>query len=88
MAASRQSYFALYGYIENLKDLLPNWLADFQIILLKYSLDDPLSDSFKPCWMVEKHGRQEGWGYFALYGYSENLKNLLRKCQADFQIIL
>ena len=26
---------------------------------------------------------------FALYGYSENLKNLLlQKCQADFQIIL
>ena len=30
-----------------------------------------------------------GAGYFALYGYRENLKNLLlRKCQADFQIIL
>ena len=30
-----------------------------------------------------------GWGYFALYGYSEDLKYpLLRKCQADFQIIL
>ena len=30
-----------------------------------------------------------GLGYFALYGYSENLKYpLLRKCQADFQIIL
>ena len=27
-------------------------------------------------------------GYFALYGYSENLKNLLRKFRADFQIIL
>ena len=31
---------------------------------------------------------QGGRGYFALYGYSENLKNLLlHKCQADFQII-
>ena len=30
-----------------------------------------------------------GWGYFALYGYSENLKYpLLQKCQANFQIIL
>ena len=30
-----------------------------------------------------------GRGYFALYGYSENLKYpLLRKCQADIQIIL
>ena len=30
-----------------------------------------------------------GQGYFALYGYSEKFKNLLlRKCQADFQIIL
>ena len=26
--------------------------------------------------LVEKHGRQ-GAGYFALYSYSENLKNLL-----------
>ena len=26
--------------------------------------------------------------YIDLYGYSENLKNLLRKCQTDFQIIL
>ena len=30
-----------------------------------------------------------GQCYFALYGYSENLKNLLlQKCQADFQLIL
>ena len=30
-----------------------------------------------------------GQGYFALYGYSDKFKNLLlRKCQADFQIIL
>ena len=29
-----------------------------------------------------------GWGYFALYGYSENLKNLFWKFQAVFQIIL
>ena len=30
-----------------------------------------------------------GQDYFTLYGYSENLKNiLLQKCQADFQIIL
>ena len=31
--------------------------------------NDPLSDSFKPCWLVEKHSCQGG--YFALYGYSE-----------------
>ena len=29
-----RGYFSLYGYSENLKNLLlPNWLADFQIIL-------------------------------------------------------
>ena len=47
--------------------LLPNWLADFQIIY------DPLSYFFKPCWFVKKHGRQ-GQGCFALHGYRENLK--------------
>ena len=36
-----------------------------------------------------KNMATRGWGYFAFYGYSENLKNLLlQKCQADFQIIL
>ena len=29
--------------------LLQNWLADFQIILKKWSLGYPLSDSFNPC---------------------------------------
>ena len=47
----------------------------------------PLSDYFKPCWLVEKHGHQ-GQSCFALYGYSVNLKYLLgRKYLADFQII-
>ena len=36
-----------------------------------------------------KNMAAKGHGYFALYGYRENLKNLLfRKCQANFQIIL
>ena len=41
MAASRQGYFALYGYSENLKyPLLRKCQADFQIILQKHSLGD------------------------------------------------
>ena len=52
--------------------LLPNWLADFQIIRF-----------LQAKWIGQKIGQG-----FALYGYSENLKNLLRKCQDDFQIIL
>ena len=39
-----------YGYSANLKNLLlQKCRADFQIILQKCSLGDPLSDSFKPC---------------------------------------
>ena len=36
--------------------LLPNYLADFQIILQKCSLGDTLQLSFKPWWLVKKHG--------------------------------
>ena len=38
---------------------------------------------------LSKNMAVRGRGYFALYGYSENFKNLLlRKCMADFQIIV
>ena len=41
--------FAIYGYSENFKNLLlPKYLADFRIILLKCSLSDTLKDSSKP----------------------------------------
>ena len=53
--------------------LLPNLLADFQVILQKCSLDDALSDSFKPCWFVEKHNRQ-GVGLFCLIWQKWKLK--------------
>ena len=42
-----------------------------------------------PSGHVDKNMAARGQGYFASYGYSENLeKLLLQKCQADFQIIL
>ena len=38
--------------------------------------------------MSKNMATRGGRGYFAFYGYSENLKNLLlQKCPADFQII-
>ena len=38
-------------------------------------------------WLKNVAARERG--YFAIYGFSENLKNLLlRKCRAYFQIIL
>ena len=48
------------------------WLADFQITLF---LGWPSIRFLQDCWLVEKHGRDGGRGYFALYGYSENLKS-------------
>ena len=49
---------------ENLKNLLLlNYLADFQIFLQKCSLGDTLQYSFKPWWLVKKHGHQ-GAGLF------------------------
>ena len=87
MAAKVLGYFALYGYSENLKNLLlRKCLADFQIILQNCSCGYRLSDYTKPCWLVEKQGHQ-GVGCFALYSYSDNLKNLLqRRYLADFYI--
>ena len=52
--------------------LLLNWLADFQIILQKCSLGDPLSDSFKLC-DGQKHGRQ-GAGLLCLIWLKWKLK--------------
>ena len=40
--------------------------------------------SYWPPASVNMFMATRGHGFFALYGYSENLKNLLRKCKADF----
>ena len=78
MAASRQSLFSLYSYIENLKNLLVrNHWTDFHIILQKCSFGDPLPRLFRPFGFVKKHSRQGGRGLFSLYIYIENLKNHL-----------
>ena len=80
MAASGQSLFSLYSYIENLKNLLVrNHWTDFHIILQKCFFGDPLPRLFKPFGFVKKHSRQGvgGQGLFSLYIYIENLKNLL-----------
>ena len=83
------TYFPLYIYIENFKNLLVrNHWIDFHIILQKCSFGDPLPRLFKPFGFIKKYGRQ-GQGLFSLYIYIENFKNLLvRNHWTDFHIIL
>ena len=89
MAARGWGLFSLYICIENFKNLLVrNHWTDFNIILQKCFLGDPLPRLFKPFGFVKKHGRQ-GVGLFSLYIYIENFKNLLiRNHWTDFNIIL
>ena len=89
MAARGRGLFSLYIYIENFKNLLVrNHWTNFNIILQKWLIGDPLPRLFKPFGFVKKHGRQ-GWGLFSLYIYIENFKNLLvRNHWTDFNIIL
>ena len=89
MAARGRGLFSLCIYIENFKNLLVrNHWTDFNVILQKCSLGDPLPRLFKPFGFVKKHGRW-GRGLFSLYIYIENFKNLLvRNHRTDFHIIL
>ena len=89
-----------YMTSENFKNLLlQKYLAYFQIIVYKCSLGDPLLDSLKPwsknmaargrgCFALivdwSKNMAARGWGCFALYGYNENLKNLLHQFKNKF----
>ena len=81
--------FSLYIYIENFKNLLVrNHWTDFNIILQKCSVGDPLPRLFKPFGFV-KNMAARGRGLFSLYIYIENFKNLLvRNHWTDFSIIL
>ena len=59
MAARGRGLFSLYIYIENFKNLLVrNHWTDFNIILQKGFLGDPLPRLFKTFGFVKKHGRQ------------------------------
>ena len=69
---------SLYLCIENFKNLLVrNHYTDFNIILQKCLLGDPLSRLFKTYGFVKKHGRQGVGLIFPIYIYKENFKNLL-----------
>ena len=89
MAARGRGLFSLYIYIENFKNLLVrNHWTDFNIILQKCSLGDPLPRLFKP-FGSKKHGCQGAGLIFPIYIYIENFKNLLvRNHWTDFNIIL
>ena len=88
MAARGRGLFSLCIYIENFKNLLVrNHWTDFNVILQKCSLGDPLPRLFKPFGFVKKHGRW-GRGLFSLYICIENFKNLLVRNHWGVQLIL
>ena len=70
MAARGRGLISLYIYIENFKNLLVrNHWTDFQIILQKCFLGDPLPRLFEPFRLVKKHGRQGAGLIFPIYLY-------------------
>ena len=89
MAARGRGLFSLYIYIEIFKNLLVgNHWTNFNIILQKCPLGDPLPRLFKPFGFVKKMAAR-GRGLFSLYICIENFKNLLfLNHWTDFNIIL
>ena len=70
MAARGWGLFSQYIYIEKFKNLLVrNHWTDFNIILQKCSLGDPVPRLFKPFGFVKKHGRQGAGLIFTIYLY-------------------
>ena len=86
-AARGRGLFSLYIYIEKFKNLLVrNQWTNFNIILQKCSIGDPLPRLFKPFGLVKKNGRQGAGLIFPIYLYRKNL--LVRNHWTDFHIIL
>ena len=78
MASRGRGLFSLYIFIEKFKNLLVrNHWIDFNIILQKCFLSDPLGRLFKPFGFVKKHGRQGAGLIFPIYFYIKKFKNLL-----------
>ena len=77
MAARGWSLFSLYIYIENLKkSSCQKPLDRFQYNLAGMFLWWPSTKVVQAVMIVKKHGRY-GQGYFSLYVYIKNFKNLL-----------
>ena len=70
MAARGRGLFSLRIYIEKFKNLLVrNHWTDFNIILQKCSIGDPVSRLFKPFGFAKKRGRQGAGLIFPIYLY-------------------
>ena len=70
MAARGRGLFSLYIYIEIFKNLLVrNHWTNFNIILQKCSIGDPLPRLFETFGFVKKHGRQGAGLIFPIYLY-------------------
>ena len=89
MATRGRDLFSLYIYIEKFKNLLVrNHWTDFNIILQKCSIGDPLP-SCSSHLDSSKNMAARGRGLFSLYIYIEHFKNLLvRNHRTDLNIIL
>lgn len=59
--------------------------SNFRIVLWKYFLGDPVSNSYKLYWF-HKNMDDRGRGLFLLYDDMENFENVLRNCWHDIQI--
>ena len=80
MAAKGRGLFSLYTYIENFKNLLVrNQWTNFNIILQKCSIGDPLPRLFNPFGFVKKHGRQGAGLIFPIYLYRKLKKSSCQK---------
>ena len=81
------AYFPYIIYIENFKNLLVrNHWTDFNIILQKCSLGDPLPTFFKPFGFVKKHGRQGAGLIFPIYLFRKTLKIFLSETTGPISI--
>ena len=74
--------------IEFFKQFLKNFLlrncwSDFEIISQECSLGDPFQKLFVKFWSAQKHGS----GFLHYRDMKKFLKNLLRNCWSDFEII-
>ena len=77
-------YMDMKKFLKNL--LLRNHRSDFEIISQECSLGDPFQKLFAKFWSILKHGSGE-WGFLHYMDMKKFLKNLLRNCWSDFEII-
>ena len=88
MAGKGRGLFSPYIYIENFNDLLVrNHWTDFNLMLQKCFLCNPLSRLCKPSWFIKKQGRQGAGLIFPIYLYRKT-KSLLSETTGPISLQL